>query len=69
MEHSNKELSSIFDEKMALNGRRIAFDIRKKFNALWMKLLFGVNIEFNPFLPGVEVKYALEEAKIGRAHV
>jgi pheromone shutdown protein TraB len=62
MEHSNKELSSIFDERMALNGRRIAFDIRKKFNAFWMRLLFGVNLEFNPFLPGVEVKYALEEA-------
>jgi hypothetical protein len=62
MNLAKKELSSVFKDQMAFNGRRLAYDVRRAFLSLWSKLLFGVNLEFNPFLPGLEVKYALEEA-------
>lgn len=40
----------------------IGFKIRfALFNAI-SKLLYGLPMEYNPFLPGLEVKYALEEA-------
>ncbi len=62
MDLTRSEMSSLFKQHYGLNGRRLAFDLRWIFFAFYSKFLFGIPIEFNPFLPGLEMKYALEEA-------
>jgi hypothetical protein len=66
MELADKELSQPFQEHLGLNGRRLAYQMRMFFFNIYSKFLFGVPQDFNPFQPGLEVKYTLEEAtKLG----
>jgi hypothetical protein len=57
-----KELNSIMKVSFSLNGRRVAHDLRWLFFVFYSKFFFNLPYEFNPFAPGLEVKYALEEA-------
>lgn len=62
MDLARRELSSVFKIHNPLNGRRLAFDLRWAFFNVYSRFFFGLPQDFNPFLPGLEVKYALEEA-------
>lgn len=60
MDKANRHLSELVGVPKRLNGLKgIRFQM---FNFL-VKSLFGLPVSYNPFLPGLEVKYALEEAK------
>lgn len=62
MQLAQPELSSLFNQSYGLNGRRIAFDLRTNFAKYFTRLILGVPLNYNPFLPSLEMKYALEEA-------
>jgi hypothetical protein len=62
MDLAKKELSETFKVTYPFNGRKFAFDVRMAFFAFYSRAFFGVPLDFNPYMPGLEVKYALEEA-------
>jgi len=62
MSLATKDLQAAFNTKFTPNLRTYAFNLRWGFFVLFSKLFFGLPYEFNPFAPGLEVKYALEEA-------
>ncbi len=57
-----KDLQETFEFPTTLNLRNLAFKSRWAFFLFFSKFLFGLPKEYNPFAPGLEVKYALEEA-------
>lgn len=57
-----KDLQASFKTKFSPNLRTYAYNIRWAYFVLFSKLFFGLPYEYNPFAPGLEVKYALEEA-------
>lgn len=62
MELADKELSQTHQEQLGLNGRILAYKLRMFFFNIFSKFLFAIPQDFNPFQPGLEVKFALEEA-------
>ena len=63
MSLSVKDLQENFKVKFDSNLRTLAFNLRWAYFVLFSKFFFGVPVEYNPFAPGLEVKYALEEAQ------
>jgi hypothetical protein len=72
MDKANEELSKSFSYKMPYVGtaKNYIHDIRWKLFNVMFKLIYGNTIyntalpkDFNPVMPGLEVKYAIEEAK------
>ena len=62
MDLASKELSHAFDYDFPLNSRKIVHKLKWViFNAMW-KFAYALPMEYNPFTPGLEVKYAIEEA-------
>lgn len=62
MELAKKELAEPFKDQLGFNGRILAYKMRMAFFSVYSKFLFAVPQDLNPFQPGVEVKYACEEA-------
>jgi hypothetical protein len=63
MDLASKELSKAFEYEFPLNSRKIIHKLKwVAFNGLW-KLNYTLPLEYNPFTPGLEVKYAIEEAE------
>lgn len=69
MNLAKPQLASLFKQKYGLNGKRLAFDLRWMFFCFYSKLLFHAPLEFNPFHPGLEMKFALEEATKANSNV
>lgn len=63
MDLAAKELSHAFDYELPLNSRQVSYKAKWAiFNALW-KWNYALPMEYNPFTPGLEVKFAVEEAE------
>ncbi len=63
MDLSVKELNSVFKQTTPFSEKRAVFSLRWRLFKFLSKKLFGLPYDFNPFAPGLEVKYALEEAE------
>lgn len=63
MDLAKRELSKAFEYEFPLNSRKIVHKLKWfVFNGMW-KWNYSLPMEYNPFTPGLEVKYAIEEAK------
>jgi pheromone shutdown protein TraB len=63
MQLAQKDLHRAFDLHTPFNFKSFFFNLRFSAFALSAKYWFGLPLNYNPFLPGLEVKYACEEAE------
>jgi hypothetical protein len=63
MSLANKLLNETLKHSFTQNTRTFLFNIRFNFFKYYWRWFFGFPFDFNPFEPGLEVKYALEEAE------
>jgi hypothetical protein len=57
-----KDLDETLAYSFPLNTKTLFYNVRFKFFNLWWRYLFGFPLDYNPWRPGLEAKYALEEA-------
>ena len=62
MNLATKELQDTLKINSTFNLRNLAAKMRWAYFVFFSKMFFGLPYEYNPFAPGLEVKYALEEA-------
>jgi len=63
MDLANKSLKHLISVPINNFTKNPMFKLRWILFNLFFKNFYGLPLEFNPFLPGLEIKYALEEAK------
>lgn len=62
MDLTLKDLQKALDYKFPFNLKKAIYDVRWNFFHLFARWLYRIPLDINPFAPGLEVKYALEEA-------
>jgi hypothetical protein len=62
MDLTKKDMENIFNNKFVSNPHTIWHKMRWGFFGVLARLIYGLPFDYNPVLPGLETKYALEEA-------